>query len=227
MDAITSEYLDRCGDGVVEIVAGRKSVEEVRRELWRWFEVVGIDRTHDKDGLDPGCVRRDHMELRNPIDAIQNCARWVRGRLVGGAFPAAELVFVKGEEEYGNMVRDRWHMVAKGCTAILSGSRMIAPKDDPIWEMFGDFSRPWGPFFKQELSGGRLMMMTRAVSRRESMELGIWERGMSLVPLSSAIAEKHGSPHYLAEAWRLDNEFTLPGEAQPMVMSRELWADVG
>jgi hypothetical protein len=213
-------YLEILRQGVPAVIAGNKSPAEVERDAWWHFRRMGINTTGDPNGHEPGCARRDISEIRNPVRALQNAASWVAGRSRGAtiAFPAWELVFVAGEAAFSEAVRERW----RGYATFIDG-RMIAMKDDPIWEYFGDFGRAWGLYFRAELSGGGLTLMRAGVSRKEAKALGILPSGYEAEPLPPGICEEHGSPGMLAQLWLEDENFRLCPEQPPVMIPRSEW----
>jgi hypothetical protein len=223
MEPYHLEYSERCADGVVEIVNGNKSVEEVRRELERWLESINIAVPRTEGSLEVGAMRRSHMELRNPVDAIRYCSHWISGRSYGAswAFPFREIHFYRGEEQYGVMVRERWASYAGILNHFLP--RMIAPKDHPIWSDFGDFNLPWGPFFKEELSGGGLGIIMRGVKRCELINLGLWKRGDAVVPLPPDVDPKFGSSKILASEWRKNPGLKISNSFPAIMVPYEFW----
>lgn len=218
-----SKYIQQCAVEVVEITAGRKSVEGSRKQLWLWFKSHGIDVSgKDPDGIEPGCVKRDQMELSIPVMCFQNCARWVRSRAAWRAYPICELIFTFSEDKLEEFIRDRWRRASAKYGDVISGQRMIARKDHKIWEEFGDFGRPWGPYFWEEILNGKVGLMARSISRSEAISLGIWRPGMVIEPEMKGIQKEHGMSEFLAMAWRNDPEFSLVPELPPVVIR---WRD--
>lgn len=211
-------YLALLRQGVPAVIAGDKSVAEVERDAWWHFRRLGINATGDPNGHEPGCARRDISEIRNPVSALQNAASWVRGRMSNIAFPAWELVFLAGEQDNGDVIRERW-----GGYATFVDGRMIALKDDPMWESFGEFGRAWGPYLRQELSGGGLMMMRAGVSRKEAKALGILTASYEATPLPTGICSEHGDTKMLAQLWLENENFRLCPELPPVMVPRSEW----
>jgi hypothetical protein len=87
------------------------------------------------------------------------------------AFPCQELYRLESRKEPRKW-RQRW--VAAG--GKLSGTRMIARKDDPIWSAISRFGQPYPPF--DFMSG----MWTKDVSRKEAEELGVIKRSDVINP---------------------------------------------
>lgn len=119
----------------------------------------------DSDELTDLASRR-RLELIHDFqteDAIEG-ARWKAAQDPDllDAFPAQELIRVEGRQEPRDWAA-RWSEAG----GRFFGGRMIARKDDPIWERISRFGRPWPPF---DFGSG---MGLQDIEREEAIALGL------------------------------------------------------
>ena len=159
--------------GVGEIVAGRRSVRDIRADLHPLLLRDGVLTNHSTvTRFDPlGAIIRINIDLR------RGYTQWMQRSdfAVLDAWPAAELY----EQVQGEIPRD-WAAVWTEAGGQLFGERMIALKTDPIWTALSDFGVPYPAYSV----GGE--MWVRDVTRQDAQALGLVdaETGLDLLPPS-------------------------------------------
>lgn len=132
-----------------------------------WFEICGVRQELDSEWLD--------AVVKANTDLVCGYRSFVQGMdpEVLDAYPARELVHVKGETEPYDW-KARW-LEAGGQ---IHHARMIALKNDPVWLKISDFGHPHPPF---AFESGMDMI---DVSRVEAVELGLttWRNEIKVSP---------------------------------------------
>jgi hypothetical protein len=113
---------------------------------------------------DPGSAKRAAVIVDTNAGLARNYAGYVAGSTRGArlAYPAQELIRIEARGQERNW-RGRW--VEKG--GKLFGGRMVALKDDPIWEKISRFGVPYPPF---DYGSG---MGVELVSYEDAVALGV------------------------------------------------------
>ncbi len=161
----SSELLQKVDDGLKQILSGEKTEEQVKSELARMDDLL----------TEQGLTRNPRISLivDTNADLARGYGSWKQSQddTVLEEWPCWE--FYRAEDR--NEPRDwpaRW--AAAGGSfypgdADYAEGRMIALKNDPIWERISAFGLPYAPF---DFNSG---MDLQDVSRDEATELGVIE----------------------------------------------------
>lgn len=151
---------------VADRAGGHLSASEIRRDLREVISSTGYRPPEGKEGTlqDLYSKRRLDTIIRTNVDQARGYVRHLDGMKPGAfaAFPGQELVRVR-ERRAKRDWATRW----KNAGGQFYNGRMIALRDDPIWERISVFGNPFPPF---DWGSG---MGVRAVSRRDCIALGI------------------------------------------------------
>lgn len=145
-----------------------------RAELKQLLQGMNYDPGEKAGGIeDLGSDRRLELQLKQNVESAQGFGNFLQGQAEGAidAFPAQELFRAEDRKE-PRAWPTRW-MQAGGQ---IFGGRMIALKNDPIWERISAFDTPWPPF---DFNSG---MWVRDVARAEAVELGLLEENETVAP---------------------------------------------
>jgi len=126
-----------------------------------------------KELTDIASRKRLELIYNHNIESAREYARWVTGQDpdILDAFPAQELLRVEERQMKRNWPQ-RW-MEHGGK---FFGGRMIALKNDPIWEKISDFGTPWPPF---AFNSG---MGVQDIERDEAEAIGLLAPGQTVAP---------------------------------------------
>lgn len=151
---------------VADRAGGNLSASEIRRDLREIISSTGYRPPEGKEGTlqDLYSKRRLDTIIRTNVDQARGYVRHLDGMKPGAfaAFPGQELVRVR-ERRAKRDWATRW----KNAGGQFYNGRMIALRNDPIWERISVFGNPFPPF---DWGSG---MGVRAVSRRDCIALGI------------------------------------------------------
>lgn len=151
---------------VADRAGGTLSASEIRRDLREIISSTGYQPPEGKEGTlqDLYSKRRLDTIIRTNVEQARGYVRHLDGMKPGAfaAFPGQELVRVR-ERKAKRDWTTRW----KNAGGEFYNGRMIALRDDPIWERISVFGNPFPPF---DWGSG---MGVRAVSRRDSIALGV------------------------------------------------------
>lgn len=155
------------GGGTRPVTEGL-DVATARLELKQELQRLGYEPDPAKRGSieDLSSDRRIDLVIKTNVEMAQGYGQWRQGQETLEAFPAQELFRAEDREEPRDWLT-RW----QGAGGRLYGGRMIALKDDPIWEEISAFGQPYPPF---DFNSG---MWVRDVSREEALSLGVLEEG--------------------------------------------------
>jgi len=178
---ILNPRTERRADRVTEsnpegFVTVGKNDATVRAELKQMYQRMGYDPGDQAGGIqDLSSDARINLQLRMNVEAAQGYGQFVQGQAEGviDAFPAQELFRAEDRAE-PRPWSTRW-MQAGG--QIFPGGRMIALKNDPIWEVISAFGTPYPPF---DFGSG---MWTRDVDREEAVALGLLAEDEAVEPI--------------------------------------------
>lgn len=150
------------------------------------------------------------------IAMAEGYARWLSDNDPDmlAAVPAQELVRLEDRKE-----KRLWHVIWSEAGGKFYGEpladfpgapgRMIALKNDPIWEKISEFGTPWPPF--RWVSGVGL----RNVRARDAIELGVMRANQVVKPLKTPFnSELKGSLKGISQAGRNRIEDDLLGEVE-------------
>lgn len=151
---------------VADRAGGQLSASEIRRDLRKVISSTGYRPPEGKEGTlqDLYSKRRLDTIIKTNVEQARGYVRHLDGMKPGAfaAFPGQELIRVRERKEKRDWAT-RW----KNAGGQFYNGRMIALRDDPIWERISVFGNPFPPF---DWGSG---MGVRAVSRRDSIALGV------------------------------------------------------
>ncbi len=151
---------------VADRAGGQLSASEIRRDLRKVISSTGYRPPEGKEGTlqDLYSKRRLDTIIRTNVEQARGYVRHLDGMKPGAfaAFPGQELIRVRERKEKRDWAT-RWNNAG----GQFYNGRMIALRDDPIWERISVFGNPFPPF---DWGSG---MGVRAVSRRDSIALGV------------------------------------------------------
>lgn len=151
---------------VADRAGGQLSASEIRRDLRKVISSTGYRPPEGKEATlqDLYSKRRLDTIIRTNVEQARGYVRHLDGMKPGAfaAFPGQELIRVRERKAKRDWVT-RW----KNAGGQFYNGRMIALRDDPIWERISVFGNPFPPF---DWGSG---MGVRAVSRRDSIALGV------------------------------------------------------
>lgn len=151
---------------VADRAGGNLSASEIRRDLRKVISSTGYRPPEGKEGTlqDLYSKRRLDTIIKTNVEQARGYVRHLDGMKPGAfaAFPGQELIRVR-ERKAKRDWATRW----KNAGGEFYNGRMIALRDDPIWERISVFGNPFPPF---DWGSG---MGVRAVSRRDCLSLGV------------------------------------------------------
>lgn len=151
---------------VADRAGGHLSASEIRRDLRKVISSTGYRPPEGKEGTlqDLYSKRRLDTIIKTNVEQTRGYVRHLDGMKPGAfaAFPGQELIRVRERK-----AKRDWSARWKKAGGQFYNGRMIALRDDPIWERISVFGNPFPPF---DWGSG---MGVRAVSRRDSIALGV------------------------------------------------------
>ena len=151
---------------VADRAGGQLSASEVRRDLRKVISSTGYRPPEGKEGTLQNLYSKRRLDtiIKTNVEQARGYVRHLDGMKPGAfaAFPGQELIRVRERKEKRDWAT-RW----KNAGGRFYNGRMIALRDDPIWERISVFGNPFPPF---DWGSG---MGVRAVSRRDSIALGV------------------------------------------------------
>ncbi len=151
---------------VADRAGGQLSASEIRRDLRKVISSTGYRPPEGKEGTLQNLYSKRRLDtiIKTNVEQARGYVRHLDGMRPGAfaAFPGQELIRVRERKEK----RD-WSTRWKNAGGQFYNGRMIALRDDPIWERISVFGNPFPPF---DWGSG---MGVRAVSRRDSIALGV------------------------------------------------------
>jgi len=168
-----TDVLEKAKAGVEGLVSGETDQATVRLELKKILAELDY-RPEGEEGTikDLSSDRRIDLVIETNTEIAQGYGHWRQGQdeEVLDAWPAQELFRAESREQERDWVQ-RWRLAGGRVT---SDGRMIALKNDAVWDLLGDTSlfpdglgAPYPPF---AFGSG---MDVRDVSREEAVELGL------------------------------------------------------
>lgn len=172
---------------VADRAGGTLSASEIRRDLREIISSTGYRPPEGKEGTlqDLYSKRRLDTIIRTNVEQARGYVRHLDGMKPGAfaAFPGQELIRVR-ERKAKRDWATRW----KNAGGQFYNGRMIALRDDPIWERISVFGNPFPPF---DWGSG---MGVRAVSRRDCVALGVVTDNEVREKVQELKAEKNAAP---------------------------------
>ena len=146
-----------------------------RLEIKKYFGSIGYAPLPEDEGTlkDLSSDARINLVLKQNVESAQGYGAWKQGQDedVLDAYPAQEL-FRAEEREVPREWLARWQEAG----GQLYDGRMIAPKNDDIWEAISAFGDPYPPF---DYNSG---MWVRDVDRDEAEDLGVIQKDETIKP---------------------------------------------
>lgn len=216
---ILQGYKDQLGD----IIGGKVNLAKAREVMQDMFESLDYDSEHghfggEEDAMIPyaerGSLRdlssekRVNLVLETQLGQLANYGYWTQAMESDAvwSWPCFELVRIESRRvprglrkaKGGALVPDPgndWPSRWEACGGSFYGGRMIARKDDPIWDHLGDpdlfpdgLGQPYPPFAFNSGFG------IRAVRRSECIALGVIGGGDRVQPLHRGMNEHVEAP---------------------------------
>ena len=151
---------------VADRAGGHLSASEIRRDLRKVISSTGYRPPEGKAGTLPAIYSKRRLDtiIKTNVEQTRGYVRHLDGMKPGAfaAFPGQELIRVRERK-----AKRDWSARWKKAGGQFYNGRMIALRDDPIWERISVFGNPFPPF---DWGSG---MGVRAVSRRDSIALGV------------------------------------------------------
>ncbi len=201
----SAEHLQKISDVVNGILTGQLDQASGRLQIKQLLAAAGYEPSEELAGglQDLSSDRRINLQIETNVQTAQGFGWFAQGNRPGAllAFPAQELVreiVPKGAERDW---AERWTKAG----GQFYGSRMIALKNDPVWDKLGDSSlfddgldNPWPPF---AFNSG---MGVRDIGYTEAVELGVMEPGTSVMPQPADFSADLAASPVLRETWLRD-----------------------
>jgi len=172
----SAEHLDVLDTGINNLIAGKTDIATARLQIKQFLARAGYKPEDGEEGglKDFSSDERINLQLRMNTQQAQGYGQWKQGQdtVILDAFPAQELYRIGDRKEPRNWPL-RW---AQAGGRTYGGGRMIALKDDPIWERISAFGIPYPPF---DFGSGMGLI---DVSRRVAMAFGIIDRDTQIQP---------------------------------------------
>ena len=172
---------------VADRAGGHLSASEIRRDLRKVISSTGYRPPEGKEGTlqDLYSKRRLDTIIKTNVEQARGYVRHLDGMKPGAfaAFPGQELIRVRERK-----AKRDWSARWKKAGGQFYNGRMIALRDDPIWERISVFGNPFPPF---DWGSG---MGVRAVSRRDSIALGVVTDNEVRDKVQELKAEKNAAP---------------------------------
>jgi hypothetical protein len=164
-----AEILQRFREGADDVIAGRKGLTTVEKEISFWLRDQGYRAPAGKEGTlqDLSSLPRIMVVLRTNMEMARGHAAWVQQQTSIRTYPAQEFLRVSPRQEPRDWAA-RWAeaWAETRATPGVHPTRRIALLNHPIWRKLSRFDQPYPPF---DFGSG---MGVRAVSRGEALDLG-------------------------------------------------------
>lgn len=172
-----AEFLQRTSDSVDMLLDGKTDRATQRAELKKLLQRLDYKPAEGEEGTltDLSSDRRLNLILDTNLQMAQGYGRWKQGQdaAILDQWPAQELIRVIDSEVPRNWAQ-RW----ADAGGTFYGGRMIARKNDPIWQKISRFGLPYAPF---DFNSG---MDVEDIDRDEAIELGVIDRDTAIVAQS-------------------------------------------
>ena len=172
---------------VADRAGGQLSASEIRRDLRKVISSTGYRPPEGKEGTLQNLYSKRRLDtiIKTNVEQARGYVRHLDGMKPGAfaAFPGQELIRVRERKEKRDWAT-RW----KNAGGQFYNGRMIALRDDPIWERISVFGNPFPPF---DWGSG---MGVRAVSRRDCIALGVVTDNEVREKVQELKNEKHAAP---------------------------------
>lgn len=164
-----AEILQRFREGADDVIAGRRGLVTVEKEISFWLRDRGYQAPLGKEGglQDLSSIDRIMVVLRTNMEMARGHANWVQMQTSIRAFPCRRFYRLSQRMEPRDW-EARWAM-AKAETAAVPGvhpTQKIALVNHPIWRALSRFDQPYAPY---DFGSG---MDDEVVSRTDALALG-------------------------------------------------------
>lgn len=171
------DHLDVIDHFVNKLTDGKTDLATARLGIKQFLADTGYEPDPALKGTlqDFSSDLRTNLQLRINVQQAQGYGWWKQGQDPDllDAYPAQEFLRVEAREKERSDWPQRWQ-AAGG--QIFEGGRMIALKNDPVWETLSRFGLPYPPF---DFGSG---MGVEDISRKEAEALGLISPGETLEP---------------------------------------------
>jgi len=163
------EILQRFREGADDVIAGRKGLVTVEKEISFWLRDRGYKPPEGKAGglEDLSSLPRIMVVLQTNMDMARGHASWVRSQTGIRAFPCRRFIRIE-QREVPRDWETRW-AEAKAATADIPGvhpTEKVALVNHPIWKVLSAFGNPYAPY---DWGSG---MGDEPVSRPDALAMG-------------------------------------------------------
>lgn len=184
---VYASHLQEISDQVSALVDGKTDVATARLALKDSLDSLGYAPSTEDAGTikDLRSDQRLNLVIKTNTEMAQGYGDWLQGQDSLDAYPAQELIRAEDRKEKRTWI-ERWRgaggQVFPGTSPGLpledgfSEGRLIALKNDPIWEQISEFGLPYPPF---DYNSG---IDVADVSRAEAEEFGLLEPGQEVTP---------------------------------------------
>ncbi len=183
-----ADYLQYGAGLFDEMLAGHTDAATVRAKLGAYLDSIDYaPEDPDEEGTltDLRSDARLNLRINMENQAAQGYGSWKQGQdpAILDQWPAQELYRAESRAVPRDWIA-RWQDAGGTLSA---GGRMIALKNDPIWEAISRFGTPYPPF---DYNSG---MDVRDVDRAEAMALGLIDRDTQIAPQDRNFAKDAGA----------------------------------
>jgi len=181
-DAASRDTVEWATRLIWEIIKGRESENVARRKLGEYLDSIGYHAPKGVCGtiIDLRTDERLNLTIKTAVNLSYGYGRW-RSKQVQAIldmYPCQELyrAFDRSEHrDWPQRWRDAGGRFFSGNGGYSEG-RMIAVKNEPIWEEISAFGEPYPPF---DFDSG---MSLRDINREEAITLGLWTEQDRIYP---------------------------------------------
>jgi hypothetical protein len=203
-----AEFLQRAHEGIGELAAGTTDRATKRLGLKQLLQSLGYQPVEGEEGTltDLSSDARLNLILDTNLRQAQGYGNWMEGQQpeILDQWPAQELIRFRDAKA----PRD-WPARWAAAGGEFFGDRMIALKNDPIWEKISAFGTPYPPF---DFNSG---MDVADVDRDTAMAAGLIDRDTQIAPQSRDFnTDLQASPEVRDSALKEALGETLAGIAQ-------------
>lgn len=170
-----AQFLQEAHDGIEALTSGTTDQATVRAALKQLLDRLGYKPAEGEEGslTDLSSDRRLNLILDTNVQQAQGYGAWKQEQdpAVLDQWPAQELVRVIDSKEKRDWA-SRWAEAG----GLFFGGRMIALKNDPIWQKLSRFGTPYPPF---DFNSG---MDVSDIDRDEATALGLISDDIQIAP---------------------------------------------
>jgi len=186
-DAASRDTVEWATRLIWEIIKGRESENVARRKLGEHLDSIGYHAPEVMRGKisDLRTDERLNLTIKTAVNLSYGYGRWRSEQVqaILDMYPCQELyrAFDRSEQrDWPQRWRDAGGRFFSGNGGYSEG-RMIAVKNEPIWEEISAFGEPYPPF---DFDSG---MSLRDINREEAITLGLWTEQDRIYPFVSVV----------------------------------------